>query len=213
MECHSEELGLGHLLAHDRPAHCHQASKQECIDDTLYEISDPRSPKYVLSLTPCTQLLTVPALPQCIYAAHLSKEQVADLVAPQSDLLALWYSSRALTTPGLSTTVYTPSLRLTVTRRWLADGRPRARIPSQRSLQRIVPALPARRNERDVHQLSAYAAAHSVHVPRRQRCSRRRRRGVISSAALAVRDRTQTRIVPETIHERISYRRGDASFT
>ncbi|KAH8982180.1 subtilisin-like protein [Lactarius hatsudake] len=54
---------------------------ENAVIDALYEVSDPKSPKRVLSNTPPQTIV--------IYGAHLSKEQVAQLVAPHTESLEL----------------------------------------------------------------------------------------------------------------------------
>jgi tripeptidyl-peptidase-1 len=58
--------------------------RENALIDSLYGVSTPKHPKYV-SITPlCTHILTAAR-----YGAHLSQEQVADLVAPHPDTLEL----------------------------------------------------------------------------------------------------------------------------
>ncbi|KAH9175605.1 subtilisin-like protein [Lactarius sanguifluus] len=64
---------------------------ENALIDALYEVSDPKSPKHVLSNTPphtVMNVLTVPLL-CCRYGGHLLKEQVAQLVAPHTESLEL----------------------------------------------------------------------------------------------------------------------------
>src|SRR6266702_3577994 len=69
-----------------------KAHNENALIDALYKVSDPRSPKYVLSNTlPRTMYSRVPLLRRR-YGAHMSKEQVAQLVAPHPDTLELIYS-------------------------------------------------------------------------------------------------------------------------
>src|SRR6266702_1071511 len=85
---------LGHPPA-DTTIDLHVALKahnENALIDALYRVSDPRSPKHVLSNTlPRTIYSRVPLLRRR-YGAHLSKEQVAQLVAPHPDTLELIYS-------------------------------------------------------------------------------------------------------------------------
>ncbi|KAI9450052.1 subtilisin-like protein [Lactarius psammicola] len=55
---------------------------EDALIDVLYEVSDPRNRKQVLSTIPSRNHVL-------IYGAHLSKEQVAELVAPHPDTLEL----------------------------------------------------------------------------------------------------------------------------
>ncbi|KAH9045599.1 Pro-kumamolisin, activation domain-containing protein [Lactarius pseudohatsudake] len=69
---------------------------QNALIDALYEVSTPRSPKHVLSNTPRT-----------IYRAHLSKEEVAKLIAPHPDTLELvhsWFAHHSVESSSISTT-------------------------------------------------------------------------------------------------------------
>ncbi|KAI9442953.1 peptidase S8/S53 domain-containing protein [Lactarius indigo] len=69
---------------------------ENVLSNALYEVSDQRSPKHVLSNIP---------LPT-IYGAHLSKEQVAQLVAPPPDTLGLinsWLEYHAVPFSSIST--------------------------------------------------------------------------------------------------------------
>ncbi|KAH9175626.1 subtilisin-like protein [Lactarius sanguifluus] len=64
--------------------------------EALHEVSDPRSPKHVLYNPP----------PLTIYGAHLSREQVARLVAPHTDTLELinsWLAHHGVPTSSIST--------------------------------------------------------------------------------------------------------------
>jgi len=72
--------------------------------DPLYEVSDPGSPKY--NTPPRTMYPRVPLL-RCRYGAHLSKEQVAQLVAPHPDTLELinsWLEHHDVPSSFISTT-------------------------------------------------------------------------------------------------------------
>ena len=65
---------------------------ENILIDTLYKVSDPSHPRQVLPNTsPRTMYLRVPLL-RCRYGAHLSKEDVAKLVAPHPDTLELVHS-------------------------------------------------------------------------------------------------------------------------
>ena len=58
---------------------------ESALIDTLYEISDPGNPKYVPPPSPRVYRQNVPGR----YRMHLSKDEVAELVAPHSDTLEL----------------------------------------------------------------------------------------------------------------------------
>ncbi|KAH8988390.1 subtilisin-like protein [Lactarius akahatsu] len=66
--------------------------REDALIDALYEVSDPRHPKHVLSATFCAPMYSFVLLLRCRYGLHLSKDQVAELVAPHSDTLELVYS-------------------------------------------------------------------------------------------------------------------------
>ncbi|KAH9050034.1 subtilisin-like protein [Lactarius hengduanensis] len=90
---------LGHPLA-GTTIDLHVALKphdENALIDALYEVSTPRSPKHVLSHNP----------PHTIYRAHLSKEDVAKLVAPHPDTLKLvhsWLAHHGVQPSSISTT-------------------------------------------------------------------------------------------------------------
>ncbi|KAI9435202.1 subtilisin-like protein [Lactarius psammicola] len=74
-----------------------KAHNESALVDTLYKVSDPKSSKHVLSNT----------LPRTIYGAHLSMEQVAQLVAPHPDTLELinsWLKHHGVPSSSVSTT-------------------------------------------------------------------------------------------------------------
>ncbi len=79
---------------------------ENALIDALYDVSDPRGTKYVLSNTlPRTTYSHVPLL-RCRYGAHLSKEQVAQLVAPHPDSLKLinsWLEHHGVPSSSIST--------------------------------------------------------------------------------------------------------------
>ncbi|KAI9453247.1 subtilisin-like protein [Lactarius psammicola] len=62
------------------------------LTDALHKVSDPKSPEHVLSNTLLRTAYSHVPLLRCRYGAHLSKEQVAQLVAPHPDTLELIYS-------------------------------------------------------------------------------------------------------------------------
>jgi len=90
--------------------------------DVFYEVSNPRSPKYILSDTPLLTMYSHVPLLCCRYGAHLSKEQVAWLVALCPDMLELvnsWPEHHDVPSSSISAGV--------------ADGDWHAHIPSQGS--------------------------------------------------------------------------------
>ncbi len=80
---------------------------ENALIDALHEVSDPKHPKHVLSNTlPLTTCSRVPLL-RCRYGAHLSKEEVAKLVAPHPDTLELvnsWLEHHGVPSSSISTT-------------------------------------------------------------------------------------------------------------
>ncbi|KAH8982266.1 subtilisin-like protein [Lactarius akahatsu] len=77
------------------------------LSEALYDVSDPRSPKHVLyNTSPLTIYSPVLRLLCCRYGAHLSKEQVARLVAPHThtlDLINSWLAHHGVPTSSIST--------------------------------------------------------------------------------------------------------------
>ena len=79
---------------------------ENALVDALYEVSDPMNPGHVLSNTPRKMYSHVPLL-RCRYGAHLSKEQVAQLVAPHPetlDLINSWLEHHDVPSSSISTT-------------------------------------------------------------------------------------------------------------
>ncbi|KAH9073479.1 subtilisin-like protein [Lactarius deliciosus] len=80
---------------------------ENALRDALYKVSDPRSPKHVLSNVPPRTMYLHVLLLRCRYGAHLSKEQVAQLVAPHPNALGLiksWLGHYAVPSSSISTT-------------------------------------------------------------------------------------------------------------
>ena len=78
---------------------------ENALIDELYEVSVPGSPKRVFCHSPRTMYSRVPLL-HCRYGAHLSREQVAELVAPHQDTLELvnsWLKYHDVPTSAIST--------------------------------------------------------------------------------------------------------------
>ena len=67
-----------------------KANRENALIDALHEVSHPRHPKHVLS-TSTAQLDTCSRV-RFRYGMHLSREQVAELVAPHPDALELVFS-------------------------------------------------------------------------------------------------------------------------
>ncbi len=80
---------------------------ESALIDALHEVSDPRSPKHVLSNTPPRMTYSCVPLLRYRYGAHLSKEQVAQLVAPHPDTFELinsWLEHHGVPSSSISTT-------------------------------------------------------------------------------------------------------------
>jgi len=85
-----------------------KSHNDNALIDALHEVSSPRHPKYVRP-TPVHARMNPPvALFCCRYGAHLSKEQVAGLVAPHPDTLQLvssWLEDHGVPSSSVSTTL------------------------------------------------------------------------------------------------------------
>ncbi|KAH9045641.1 subtilisin-like protein [Lactarius pseudohatsudake] len=80
---------------------------ENALIDALYEVSTPRSPKHVISNNPPRTMYSPVRLFRCRYRAHLSKEDVAKLVAPHPDTLELvhsWLAHHGMQSSFISTT-------------------------------------------------------------------------------------------------------------
>ncbi|KAH9054641.1 subtilisin-like protein [Lactarius vividus] len=74
--------------------------QEDALVDVLYQVSDPKHPRHV-------HLTTAPLAPSFTYGAHLSKEQVADLVRPHPDTLELvtsWLAHHGVRPSSISMT-------------------------------------------------------------------------------------------------------------
>ncbi|KAH9020962.1 subtilisin-like protein [Lactarius pseudohatsudake] len=74
--------------------------QEDALIDALYEVSDPKHLRHV-------HLTAAPLAPSFIYGAHLSKEQVAELVRPHPDTLELitsWFAHHGVRPSSISTT-------------------------------------------------------------------------------------------------------------
>ena len=83
--------------------------RESALIDALYEVSDPKHPRYVSSLPPllpsCTYSRILPL--QCRYGAHLTREQVAELVAPRPgtfELVDSWLRHHGVPSSSVSLT-------------------------------------------------------------------------------------------------------------
>src|SRR6266702_4102878 len=85
-----------------------KSHNENALIDALYEVSDPKSLKYVSPLPIRTRVYPPVPLSRHRYGAHLSKEQVAELVAPHPDTLELvnsWLEHHGVSSSSVSTTL------------------------------------------------------------------------------------------------------------
>jgi tripeptidyl-peptidase-1 len=81
--------------------------RENALIDALQEVSQPRHPKHVLFTTPLFEAYSCVPLLCFRYGAHLTKEQVAQLVAPHPDTLELvssWLKYNGVPPSSISTT-------------------------------------------------------------------------------------------------------------
>ena len=81
-------------------------NRENALIDALYEVSQPGYPKHVLFTIPLQGAYSHVPLLLTRYGAHLSKEQVADLVAPHPDTLELvstWLEYKGVPPSSIST--------------------------------------------------------------------------------------------------------------
>ncbi|KAH9054076.1 subtilisin-like protein [Lactarius deliciosus] len=74
--------------------------QENALIDALYQVSDPKHPRHV-------HLTAAPLAPSFTYGAHLSKEQVVELVRPHPDTLELvtsWLAHHGVRPSSISTT-------------------------------------------------------------------------------------------------------------
>ena len=97
--------------------------RKDALIQALNEVSSPGHPKYIFSTsTPFSHACT--HVSHCRYGAYLSREQVADLVAPHSDTLKLvhsWLEYCGVPSSSVSVTHGGSSLKLTGVSTSLAD--------------------------------------------------------------------------------------------
>jgi tripeptidyl-peptidase-1 len=80
---------------------------ENALINALYEVSSPGNPKKVLSNSPPRAMYLRVLLLRFRYGAHLSKEEVAKLVAPHPETLELvhsWFSHHGIPSSSISTT-------------------------------------------------------------------------------------------------------------
>ena len=81
--------------------------RENALIDALYEVSQPGHPKHVLFTTPQLEAYLRVLLLRFRYGAHLSKEQVAEIVAPHPDTLEFvfsWLEFNGVSRSSISTT-------------------------------------------------------------------------------------------------------------
>ena len=114
--------------------------RESALVDALSEVSNPKHPRHVLLTTPPLVLLFTRAAPFQIWRISFSRagcsacQPACRHCQPYS---CLAYTSR-----------HTTLLHLNVTRRLLADGHRRARVPGQSTPRRVIPAIPTFEDER-----------------------------------------------------------------
>jgi tripeptidyl-peptidase-1 len=82
-------------------------NRENALIDALQEVSQPRHPKHVLFITPLIEAYSWVPLLHFRYGAHLTKEQVAKLVAPHPDtveLVSSWLKHNGVPPSSISTT-------------------------------------------------------------------------------------------------------------
>ena len=96
MGCHPGQLGQpgSPSKRHDNQLHIAlKANRENALVDALHEVSHPRHPKHVLfASTPHFKAYSRVMFRRFRYGAHLSREQVDELVAPHPDTLELVFS-------------------------------------------------------------------------------------------------------------------------
>ncbi|KAH8983953.1 subtilisin-like protein [Lactarius hatsudake] len=89
--------------------------RENALIDALNEVSDPRHPRHVFSMPSLCIFSYVPLL-RYRYGVHLSREQVADIVAPHPDTVQLvhsWLEHHRVTSSSVSVTHGGSSLTVT----------------------------------------------------------------------------------------------------
>ncbi|KAH8978359.1 subtilisin-like protein [Lactarius hatsudake] len=66
-----------------------KSHREDALVEALYEVSDPQHSRYVTIPLICARMYPSVPLSHVRYGAHLSKEQVAEVVAPHPDILEL----------------------------------------------------------------------------------------------------------------------------
>ncbi|KAH9173778.1 peptidase S8/S53 domain-containing protein [Lactarius sanguifluus] len=81
--------------------------RENALVDALNEVSDPRHPRHVSSTVPLLHMFSRVPLLRYRYGVHLSREQVADIVAPHPDTVQLvhsWLEHHHVTSSSVSVT-------------------------------------------------------------------------------------------------------------
>ncbi|KAH8991301.1 Pro-kumamolisin, activation domain-containing protein [Lactarius akahatsu] len=81
--------------------------RENALVDALNEVSDPRHPRHVSSTVPSLRMFSRVPLLRYRYGMHLSREQVADIVAPHPNTVQLvhsWLKHHRVTSSSASVT-------------------------------------------------------------------------------------------------------------
>ena len=81
---------------------------ESALIDSLYEVSNPRHAKYVRPPSICARTTHFLPPSRCRYGAYLSKEQLAELVAPHPDTLSLvksWLDDHGIPSSSITMTL------------------------------------------------------------------------------------------------------------
>src|SRR6266702_2586453 len=81
--------------------------RKNALIDALYKVSSPNHPRHVSPSLLCARIYSREPLLRCRYGKHLSREQVAELVAPHPDTLELvnsWLEYHDVPSSSISTT-------------------------------------------------------------------------------------------------------------
>ena len=84
-----------------------QPNQKDALIDVLYEVSQPGHPRQVFFTTPLLEAYSRVPLLRFRYGAHLSREELAELVAPHPDTLELvssWLEHNGVSPSSVSTT-------------------------------------------------------------------------------------------------------------
>ncbi|KAH9175112.1 subtilisin-like protein [Lactarius sanguifluus] len=85
-----------------------KSHREDALVEALYEVSDPEHSRYVPTPPTCASMYPPVPLSHGRYGAHLSKEQVAEVVAPHPDTLELvssWFGHYDIPSSSISMTL------------------------------------------------------------------------------------------------------------